>query len=197
MFGPSSHRGIECIVQPVEQHTRAWLESFVVGLDLCPFAAGLLNAPELRITVTGALAADDLRRVFLGELDLLVTAPEEEVATILLVFGNALARFEDYLDFLDEAQALVVAAGLEDLVQLASFHPQYQFEGEALDSPTNYSNRSPYPVLHLLRENMLTRVLEEFPEPEKIPERNIRTLEGLGLAKVQQRWRALFIRPQH
>ena len=104
--------------------------------------------------------------------------------------------FEDYLDFLDEAQALVVAAGLEGLVQLASFHPQYQFEGEVPDSPTHYSNRSPYPVLHMLRENMLTRVLEGFPEPEKIPERNIRTLEGLGLSEVQQRWRALFIPPR-
>jgi hypothetical protein len=193
MFGPNSHRGIELIVQLVEQHTRAWLESFVVGLDLCPFAAGLLNSPELRITVSGALAVDDLRREFLSELDLLVTSPEEEVATTLLVLPNALASFEDYLDFLDEAQALVGAAGLEDLVQLASFHPQYQFEGEALDSPTNYSNRSPYPVLHLLRENMLTRVLDGFPEPEKIPERNIRTLKDLGLTEVQQRWRALFL----
>lgn len=179
-------------MQRVEEHTRAWLTSFVVGLDLCPFSAGLLNAAELRITVSDAVADDALRRAFLGELDLLVRSPEEKIATILLVFPNALADFEDYLDFFYEAQELVITAGLDGLVQLASFHPQYQFEGEALDSPANYSNRSPYPVLHLLRENMLTRVLEGFPEPENIPKRNIRTLKQLGLTEVQRRWRELF-----
>ena len=180
-------------MQLVKQHIRSWLESFVVGLDLCPFAGALLDSPELRITVSNAQAADDLRREFLRELDLLVRSSEEEVATILLVFPHALAEFEDYLGFLEEAQTLVVAAGLDGLVQLASFHPQYQFEGEELDSPSNYSNRSPYPVLHLLRENMLTRALEGFPEPERIPQRNIRTLNDLGWSAVEQRWRALLL----
>ncbi|MEH6567981.1 MAG: DUF1415 domain-containing protein [Halioglobus sp.] len=180
-------------MQLVEQHIRSWLESFVVGLNLCPFAAGVLDSPELRITVSNAQAADDVRMEFLRELEVLVRSSEEEVATLLLVFPDALGEFEDYLDFLDEAQALVVAAGLDGLVQLASFHPRYQFEGEEPESPSNYSNRSPYPVLHLLRENMLTRVLEGFPEPELIPKRNIRTLNDLGLPAVEQRWRALLL----
>jgi hypothetical protein len=135
---------------------------------------------------------DDLRLVFLRELDLLQASTEEEIATILLVFPSALTSFDDYLDFVHDAQALIIAAGLEGIVQLASFHPDYQFECEDADAPGNFSNRSPYPVLHLLRENMLTRVLNEFPQPDQIPERNIRTLEELGLLNLQDRWQNLF-----
>lgn len=179
-------------MQPVERHIRVWLESFVVGLDLCPFAGPLVPASNLRISISDAVSADKLRLAFLEELDLLQSTTEEEIATILLVFPDALPSFDSYLDFLDEAQALLSAAGLEELVQLASFHPRYQFEGEDPDAPGNFSNRSPYPVLHLLRESMLTRVLAEFPEPDKIPERNIRTLEEVGLAGLQKRWGRIF-----
>lgn len=175
-----------------ECHIRRWLESFVVGLDLCPFARPVLHADNLRISISDAQSDEDLRQAFLTELDLFQASTEEEIATILLVFPRAFASFDDYLDFLDEAQALRSAAGLDELIQLASFHPQYQFEGEAPDSPGNYSNRSPYPLIHLLRESMLTRVLAEFPEPDKIPERNIRTLEELGLSELKNRWDEVF-----
>ncbi|MEH6580586.1 MAG: DUF1415 domain-containing protein [Halioglobus sp.] len=175
-----------------EEHIRAWLASFVIGLDLCPFAKPLEHSDKLRIRVSDAVAPEALRSAFLRELDLLQSSTEEEIATILLAFPFTLSSFDDYLDFLDEAQALVVAAGLEDLVQLASFHPDYQFEGEPADAPGNFSNRSPYPMIHLLRENMLTRVLAEFQAPEQIPQQNIRTLEALGLAELRRRWQGLF-----
>ncbi len=124
----------------------------MVGLDLCPFARPLLHADNLRISVSDVMDPDDLRLVFLRELDLLQASTEEEIATILLVFPSALTSFDDYLDFVHDAQALIIAAGLEGIVQLASFHPDYQFEGEDADAPGNFSNRSPYPVLHLLRK---------------------------------------------
>lgn len=176
----------------VERHIRTWLETFVVGLGLCPFAAPLLQADNLRISLSPARASDELRLAFLHELDVLQSSSEEQVATTLLVFPDALASFEDYLGFFAEAQALVIAAGLEELVQLASFHPLYQFEGEAPHSPGNFSNRSPYPVIHLLRESMVTRVLADFPEPEQIPQRNIRALDEMGIEQLEARWRGLF-----
>ena len=175
-----------------ERHVRNWLEVFVVGLDLCPFARPGLTGDSLRSCISEVVTPEDLRLVFLQELDLLQNTPEQEIATTLLVCPACLADFDDYLEFLDDAQALVLAAGLEGLVQLASFHPNYQFEGESPEAPGNFSNRSPYPIIHLLRENMLTRVLAEFPDPERIPERNIETLEGLGLGSIESRWEKLF-----
>ncbi|MFT4823455.1 MAG: hypothetical protein ACJAUG_000005 [Halioglobus sp.] len=175
-----------------ERQIRAWLESFVIGLDLCPFARPLQHCDSLRICLSAARSASDRHKVFLQELDLLQTSSEQELATTLLAFPDSLASFDDFLDFLDEAQALVEAAGLEGVIQLASFHPLYQFEGTQLDDPENFSNRSPYPILHFLRENMLTRSLTEFPQPELIPQRNIATLEELGEDALRSRWQKLF-----
>lgn len=181
-------------MQAAEQAIRAWLESFVVGLNLCPFARPLLHADNLRISISHADAPDALRLAFLQELDLMQRSDEQEIATTLLAYPESLASFDDYLDFLEQAQSLLEAAGLDEFVQLASFHPHYQFEGEPEDAPGNYSNRAPYPILHLLRENMLTRVLAEFPDPDQIPVRNIRTLEDLGLGELRERWSGLFVR---
>jgi hypothetical protein len=175
-----------------EAHIRRWLASFVVGLNLCPFARPLLGAGGLRIAVCNETSPPALRQAFLRELDLLQRSSEETIATTLLAFPAALGDFDDYLDFLDEAQALLTAAGLEGVVQLASFHPHYLFAGEAEGAASHYSNRSPYPLIHLLRESMLTRALQEYPQPEKIPANNIRTLEQLGVAELEQRWQALF-----
>ncbi len=172
-------------------HTRRWLDEFVVGLNLCPFARPLLDDPALRIAVCSASEPAELQRAFLTELDLLQTSPEAQVATSLLVFTAALAEFNDYLDFLDEAQSLLEAAGLAGLVQLASFHPDYRFEGEAPDSAGHFSNRAPWPTIHFIREDMLSRALGDYPDPDRIPARNIATLEGLGVPELERRWRSL------
>ena len=103
----------------------------------------------------------------------------------------ALPAFEEYLDFLADAQDLLVCAGLDGQVQLASFHPQYLFAGEDPEAASHYSNRAPYPVIHLLRENMLTRVLAEYPNPDRIPENNIRTLAEIGSEELTRRWQRL------
>ncbi len=175
-----------------ERHIRRWLDEFVVGLDLCPFARPLLGAHGLRIAQCEETDTAALRRAFLSELDLLQRSTEEDIATTLLAFPHALRNFDDYLDFLEDAQDLVVEAGLEGLVQLASFHPDYLFAGAPSGAASHYSNRAPYPVIHLLRENMLTRVLEDFPDPQRIPERNIATLTAIGTEELARRWQALF-----
>lgn len=174
-----------------EQQTRRWLAEVVVGLNLCPFARPLLDSPQLRIATCAAAELSALQHFFLAELDLAQSSPESDIATSLLVFSGALAEFDDYLDFLDLAQELLSEAGLEGVVQLASFHPDYQFDGEPADAAGNFSNRSPWPTIHLIREDMLERVLLDYPDPESIPGRNMRRLEALGLNDLQSRWAAL------
>ena len=174
-----------------EQQTRLWLEEFVVGLNLCPFAKPLLGSQQLRVAVCEDANDQPLQTFFLTELDRLQSTPETETATSLLVFTGALAGFDDYLAFLDHVQELVYQSGLEGVVQLASFHPNYQFEGEPQDAASHFSNRSPWPTIHLIREDMLERALADFPDPAGIPERNIATLDALGATELQARWEAI------
>ena len=175
-----------------ESHIRAWLKEFVIGLNLCPFARPLLGADNLRIAVCEETDPVLVRRAYLLELDLLQNSTEQEIATSLLAFPHALGDFQDYLQFLDQAQDLLVESGLEGLVQLASFHPQYLFEGEQECAASHYSNRAPYPLIHLLREDMLSRVLEDFADPDQIPDRNIQTLDDIGVEELERRWQAIF-----
>ena len=177
-----------------ECHVRRWLHDFVVGLNLCPFARPLLGAPNLRIAVCEESQMAGLRRVLLQELDLLQRSTEQDVATTLVVFPRALQPFEDYLQFVDEAQDLLVESGLDGIVQLASFHPQYRFAGEAPEAASHFSNRAPYPLIHLLRESMVSRALEDFADPEQIPNRNIEALSAIGVDELERRWQALFLR---
>lgn len=176
-----------------ERHVRRWLRDFVVDLNLCPFARPLLRAVNLRIVVCEQVRIADLRGMVLQEMDLLQRSAERDVATTLVVFPQALHMFEDYLQFVDEAQDLLVAAGLESIVQLASFHPQYRFAGEASDAASHFSNRAPYPIIHLLRENMISRALDDFANPEQIPCRNMEALSAIGADELERRWQALFL----
>lgn len=175
-----------------ESHIRAWLKEFVIGLNLCPFARPLLGADNLRIAVCEETAPVLLRRAYLLELDLLQNSTEQEIATTLLAFPHALGDFQDYLQFLDQAQDLLVESGLEGLVQLASFHPQYLFEGEEEGAAGHYSNRAPYPLIHLLREDMLSRVLDDYTDPHLIPGRNIETLDDIGAEELERLWLKVF-----
>lgn len=175
----------------IEKHIRAWLESFIVELNLCPFARPVVASDSLRIAVCESEDLNQLHRAFLVELDLIQQSSEQEIATTLLVMPNALADFDEYLMFIDNAEALIEELGLDGTIQLASFHPEYLFDGEAEDSASHFSNRSPYPVIHFLREEMLSNVLEEFPNPEQIPLRNISTLEKIGRAEIELRWQKL------
>ena len=173
-------------IAEVERKSLGWVSAFVVGLNLCPFARPLLAFDALRLKVSEATEDQDVAAALLDEIELIQKASEEEIATTLVVFPNALSRFDAYLAFLDGAQQLLEEMDLLGVLQLASFHPDYQFAGEPEDAASHYTNRAPFPMIHLLREDMVTRALETFPNPEKIPERNIQTLEGLGRERIHQ-----------
>ena len=172
--------------------TRLWLQEWVLALDLCPFAVPVVRDGALRIAESDATDADAQLQAFLVELDLLQSTPETDISTTLLVYSAGPEQFADYLLLLDAAQSALQRAQLTGIVQLASFHPRYQFAGEAPEAGTNFTNRSPFPTLHLLREAMMDRVLASYPDPAAIPRRNIATLESLGDAAVRREWQSLF-----
>jgi len=162
--------------------TRAWVTRAVIGLNLCPFAKAAQVKEQIRYVVSPATNEEALLAVLCDEAQRLVLTPPDEVETTLLVHPQVLADFEAFNDFLDLADAALVDMGLDGVLQIASFHPQFQFAGTDADDIANATNRSPWPTLHLLREDSITRAVESFPEPERIYEANIRTLETLGVA---------------
>lgn len=160
--------------------TRAWLEKAVIGLDLCPFARAVHVRNQIRYVVSEAETPEDLLADLLGELRALAAADPEEIDTTLLIHPRVLEDFLDYNDFLAVAEAAVEELGLTGALQVASFHPKYQFAGTEPDDIENYTNRSPYPILHLLREESVERAVEAFPDTARIYEKNIETLRRLG-----------------
>ena len=172
----------ECVIE----QTKRWIAEVVIGLNLCPFARRVFYAGTIRYTVTNA--ADDyiLLQRLAEELLELTAAPRSTVETTLLIHPNALTEFRDYNDFLADADRLIHRLKLNSVVQIASFHPQYQFEGTEPDAVENYTNRSPFPMLHLLRETSITEVASDPDVLLGIPERNIETLRKLGLTKLRQ-----------
>ncbi len=167
--------------------TRLWLERAVIGLNLCPFAKAVLAKQQLRFVLSDASTPDALLSQLGEELLLLRDTPADQVDTTLLIHPHVLADFLDYNDFLDKADALVDALGLDGVLQVASFHPDYQFADSAADAVENFTNRAPFPTLHLLREDSVSRAVDAFPDPDAIVERNIETLRALGV----DGWRSL------
>ena len=166
--------------------TRRWLERAVIGLNLCPFAKAVFVKQQVRFVLSDASTPEALLEQLAEELLLLRDTPVEEIDTTLIVHPDVLQDFLDYNDFLDNADAAVEALGLEGVLQVASFHPAYQFAGTAPDDIGNYSNRSPHPTLHLLREDSVSRAVDAFPEADQIVGRNVETLEKLGIAGWQK-----------
>jgi uncharacterized protein len=167
--------------------TRHWLEQAVIGLNLCPFAKAVHLKQQIRWVESPARDAEALLADLVRELLFLAAAPADTVDTTLLVHPQALNDFLDYNDFLDLADSAIDELGLGGVLQVASFHPDYQFEGTDIDDAGNFSNRSPHPTLHLLREDSIERAVAAFPDAAAIYERNIDTLRALGPAG----WRAL------
>lgn len=163
-----------------EATTRAWLERVVIGLNLCPFAKAVSLKHQIRFVVSSAENPETLRDELLSELRHLARAEPEQLDTTLLIHPFTLHDFLDYNDFLDDADAAVEELGLSGELQVASFHPQYCFEGSEPDDIANYTNRSPYPMLHLLREASVSRALESVPDPARIFEANVERLRALG-----------------
>jgi hypothetical protein len=173
--------------QDVLNQTRQWLEKAVIGLNLCPFAKAVYVKNQVRLVVSHARHADDLLDELDRELDLLVATPAEQTDTTLLVHPTLFDDFLDFNDFLEIAEGVVNEHGLEGVLQLASFHPKFQFDGTEPDDISNYTNRAPFAILHLLREESVQRAVEVFPEAETIFEENVKTMEKLG----HEGWKAL------
>ncbi len=177
--------------EEVLKQTRHWLEKAVIGLNLCPFAKAVYVKNQVRLVVSHARHADDLLEELDRELELFVATPPEEVDTTLLIHPTLFDDFLDFNDFLEVAEGVVDEHELEGIVQLASFHPKFQFDGTEPDDIGNYTNRAPFAMLHLLREASIDRAVEAFPQAEAIFEENIKTLESLGHAG----WTALVTPP--
>ncbi len=160
--------------------TRYWLEKAVIGLNLCPFAKAVHIKGQIRYAVSEAATTEDLVRDLVQELQHLAATDAEQTDTTLLIHPHVLADFIDYNDFLDIADEVIGELNLAGEIQVASFHPRYQFAETQADDISNYSNRSPYPTLHLLREASIDKAVAAFPEAEAIFETNIATLEQLG-----------------
>lgn len=166
--------------------TRRWLETMVVGLNLCPFARKVIDDKSLRFSVSDAHTDEAVLKAVLVELDALHNSSESDVTTSLLIFSCGLSDFDHYLFIVDQAQQLLEQVGLEGIFQIASFHPQYCFDGVDEQDLGNYTNRSPLPMLHFIREAHLERVLEHYPAPETIPDNNIDTLKALGPETIRR-----------
>ena len=160
--------------------TQRWLERAVIGLNLCPFAKAVYVKGQIRYAVTAATTAEELLAELRHELEMLGQANPEEVETTLLIHPQAMTDFIDFHFFLREADAMVRNLGYEGNLQLASFHPFYEFADNAPDDIANCTNRSPHPMLHLLREASIDRAVAAFPDAATIYKRNIETLRRLG-----------------
>ncbi len=162
---------------------RLWIESFVVGMNLCPFAKRELVKDRVRFTVAASTTVEQLLMTLQDELERLSADPSIE--TTLLIHPDVLQDFGDYNQFLDVADALLAELEFEGVFQIASFHPDYQFGGTDPDDAENFTNRSPYPLLHLLREASLERSIADYPAVDQIPSRNVTLMNELGREQLQ------------
>jgi uncharacterized protein len=179
-------------VDAVIAQTRAWVDRAVIGMNLCPFAKAPQVKGQVRYVVSLATEPDDLLATLVDELNRLAETPPERVETTLLIHPQVLADFVDFNDFLDVADGAVAALDLEGVLQVASFHPDYQFADTGIDDVENATNQSPYPTLHLLREESIDRAVDAFPDAEAIFAANkakLRELGWVGWAALQRQCR--------
>ena len=160
-----------------------WVSSLVVDMNLCPFAVREVMRNRVRFTVTEAATEERLLMALQAELELLDN--DASVETTLLIHPLVLGDFPDYNQFLNYADSLLEQMRREGIYQIASFHPDYQFEGTGPDDAENYTNRSPYPLLHLLREESLERAISSYPDVGAIPVRNVQLMNGMGQGKLK------------
>lgn len=166
------------------QQTKNWLSSVIIEHSICPFAKREFDNNRIHFEVIESTDLQEQLEQLILQCEALDDDPQRE--TSLLIFPNTLSDFEDYLDLVEIATELLEKQNYEGVYQLASFHPQYRFEDSAIDDASNYTNRSPYPMLHILREESIEKVLENYPNPENIPDRNIELTRELGLATMKK-----------
>ena len=173
----------------VIEDTQQWLMKAVIGLNLCPFAKAVVVKDMVRYRVCASVEPGDVLALLREELLYLAAADPNTLDTTLLIAPNALPDFLDFNDFLAECDAVLMDLALDGVLQVADFHPRYQFGGTDEDDIENFTNRTPYPTLHLLREASIDKAVEAYPDASLIFERNIEVLNKLGHAG----WKALGI----
>jgi hypothetical protein len=164
--------------------TKKWLETVVIAHNICPFAKRVFDEGGIHFAVENSTDVETCLENLLDECARL--DENETLETTLLIYTKAFVDFDEYLDFVEIAERLLEVEDYEGIYQLASFHPNYCFEGSSENDAANYTNRSPYPMLHLLRESSLEKALENYPNPEEIPENNIKLTRELGLQKMRE-----------
>ncbi|MDG1462174.1 MAG: DUF1415 domain-containing protein [Gammaproteobacteria bacterium] len=169
--------------QTIIEAVRHWVEVMVVGLNLCPFAKRELINERVRFIETQATSEEALLNFLTHELNLLVK--DDSIETTLLIHPHVLQDFFDYNQFLDLVDALLKELNVEGVFQVASFHPDYQFGGTNLNAAENYTNRAPYPLLHIIREASLERAIDEYPDVNEIPERNVALMNEMGVSQLK------------
>ncbi|NRB66777.1 MAG: DUF1415 domain-containing protein [Vibrio sp.] len=180
--------------QTIAEQVNQWLNDVVIGLNLCPFAAKPQRNKQIKIFVSKAKQEEALLEDILTQLMELESKTAEELETTLVVVPNMLDDFYDYNLFIDWVEALIRQQGWEGTYQLATFHPDYCFGGAQPDDAENLTNRSPYPVFHLIREESMEKVLKHYPDPESIPDTNIARVESLSQAELVKLFPYLFKR---
>lgn len=168
----------------IEQRVNSWVKEFVIKLNLCPFARHVLDNESIRYKVSESSSVVDTMMDLAAELELLQS--NGDIDTSLLIIPSALSSFDDYLFFLDDAERLLTDLELVGTYQLASFHPNYQFSGTERNAAENYSNRSPYPIIHILRESQVEAAVNAYGDTNSIPVRNVSTLQKLGKQELEQ-----------
>jgi hypothetical protein len=168
----------------VIQYTQNWVREVVIGLNFCPFASKVVSQKQVRYVVEDSTYLEAALELFLLECNRLDT--DEDIETTLVIYPNSFQLFDDYLHFLDLAEQLLFQQGYDGIYQVASFHPNYQFEGADETDPANFTNRSPYPMLHILREESIEEALEKYPHTDQIPERNVEFAREKGLEYMKR-----------
>jgi hypothetical protein len=164
--------------------TKKWLETVVIAHNICPFAKRVFDNGSIHFAIETSTDIETCLENLVAECERL--DKDESIETTLVIYTNTLADFDEYLDFIEVAQDLLEAQDYEGVYQFASFHPKYCFEGADENDAANYTNRSPYPMLHLLRESSIDYALANYPNPEMIPENNIKLTRELGLDKMEE-----------
>jgi len=171
-------------LDPIER-TKRWIEEFVIQYNLCPFAAHPFQNDKIRYCLMASVELEDLAKALIKELQLLASVPPEEIETTLIIHPNILTNFLDFNDFLAVAESILEEMELDGVIQIASFHPQYQYADASPNSAANYVTRSPFPMLHLLREESVAHAIESHSDTTQIPEENIKKMEALGLKQLK------------
>lgn len=167
--------------------TKRWVAEFVIGLNLCPFAKHVFDADRIRYVVSNAIDEASLSLEVSGEMQRLVNTPRMKIETTVVILGSLFADFLDFNDYLETANHDLIDEGFEGVLQIASFHPHYQFAGTNAEDVENFTNRSPFPLIHLLRETSITEVANDPAFLEGIPRKNIELLKKMGRDEIDQR----------